>query len=372
MSPLYMDIPPAHAPIGDNIRHFEEAAEDDVMRARRRYLEIMLPNCRSPRMRMLHAAAASGMDGADFKLLFLTSMHGDGDGRNIKIGNEQLGLLMGYTRQWTGKLLKDLENDGWFEKKKSQRAPRVATIPPHVMQPLLTEILERSMAERKPLVVDPAILPHAVAPFQVPECQPMSLHSDECKAQSYRSPSAESVSLHSASHPENASVNPRPRECQLSLSQNQYEPVKRKEDTRARSLVYQEGNAIVGPGFRFDQGMIETNGLMAGFSPEKSLIVAELIAWDWVSTGFKPQAVGPQFRQAIANRRVHFAVADSKLKQELEALKASPPASRQQQSTRQGNGSAPMRSSGGPNDAIIAEIKAKYPEKFAHLNKAGA
>ena len=75
-----------------------------------------------------------------------------------------------------------------------------------------------------------------------------------------------------------------------------------RERADAKPLVYANGTAFEGPGFRLEYELIRLNGAMIGFPDEKSKLIGELIAWQWATSGFAPQSVPYAFQQALANR----------------------------------------------------------------------
>ncbi len=162
MSPVIMDLPPSPA-IGHNSQACEvrPAQVNEAAAAKAAYLKMALQGDIGERLRILHHASVS-MGHAEFHALWFMLMHGKGNATDVTLGQKKLAMLMECSERQVRRIVTELDGGGWFAPREKQRDARCGKIPDRVMQPLIAELVERSILTGQGIVVPTAIVPQDI------------------------------------------------------------------------------------------------------------------------------------------------------------------------------------------------------------------
>ena len=129
---------------------------DKIAAVRQAFLDANLSETATFRHKLLSIAYASGMNPADFHVLWGLLTHGSADGGNIAVSQKKLAMISGRGERTVRRIIETLEEDGWLTAPKKQRrlpSVRSASIPQSAMQSIVAEIVERSRATGQPVEV---------------------------------------------------------------------------------------------------------------------------------------------------------------------------------------------------------------------------
>ena len=94
---------------------------DKIAAVRQAFLDANLSETATFRHKLLSIAYASGMNPADFHVLWGLLTHGSADGGNIAVSQKKLAMISGRGERTVRRIIETLEEDGWLTAPKKQR-----------------------------------------------------------------------------------------------------------------------------------------------------------------------------------------------------------------------------------------------------------